>query len=64
VAWSDLFQDVNLLNVSHAQNMNEAQSQGQLQACMAAQAAVANMDKRNQLPRRSMTLPTSSPSSP
>ncbi len=37
----------NMLNVGGSQQFNEAQSQGSLQACMAAQAAVGNMEKRN-----------------
>ena len=40
-------EQLNLLNVSDSQRMEEAHAQGQLHACMAAQAAVANMDKRN-----------------
>ena len=41
-------EQLNLLNMSDSQSMEEAHAQGQLHACMAAQAAVANMDKRNQ----------------
>ena len=41
-------EQLNLINVSDAQRMQEAHAQGQLHACMAAQAAVENMDKRNQ----------------
>ena len=41
-------EQLNLLNISNAQRMAEEHAQGQLHACMAAQAAVANMDKRNQ----------------
>ena len=40
-------EQLNLLNVSNAQRMQEEHAQGQIHACMAAQAAVANMDKRN-----------------
>ena len=40
-------EQLNLLNVSNSQRMEEAHAQGQLQACLAAQAAVNNMDKRN-----------------
>ena len=40
-------EQLNLLNVSDSQRMEEEHAQGQLHACMAAQAAVANMDKRN-----------------
>ena len=40
-------EQLNLLNVSNAQRMEEEHAQGQIHACMAAQAAVANMDKRN-----------------
>jgi hypothetical protein len=40
-------EQLNLLNISNSQRMEEAHAQGQLQACMAAQAAVNNMDKRN-----------------
>jgi hypothetical protein len=40
-------EQLNLLNVSSAQRMQEEHAQGQMHACMAAQAAVANMDKRN-----------------
>ena len=41
-------EQLNLLNVSEAQRIHEAQSQGQLQACLAQQAAIANMEQRNQ----------------
>ena len=41
-------EQLNLLNISNAQRMEEDHAQGQLHACMAAQAAVSNMDKRNQ----------------
>ena len=41
-------EQLNLLNQAESQHMEEAHAQGQLHACMAAQAAVANMDKRNE----------------
>ena len=41
-------EQLNLLNMSDSQSMQEAHAQGQLHACMAAQAAVSNMDKRNE----------------
>ena len=41
-------EQLNLLTMSDSQRMEEAHAQGQLHACMASQAAVANMDKRNQ----------------
>lgn len=41
-------EQLNLLNISNAQRMAEEHAQGQLHACMAAQAAVTNMDKRNE----------------
>ena len=40
-------EQLNLINVSNSQRMEEQHAQGQLQACMAAQNAVNNMDKRN-----------------
>jgi hypothetical protein len=40
-------EQLNLLSMSDAQRMQEAHAQGQLHACMAAQAAVNNMDTRN-----------------
>jgi hypothetical protein len=40
-------EQLNLLNISNSQRMEEQHAQGQLQACMAAQNAVNNMDKRN-----------------
>jgi hypothetical protein len=40
-------EQIDMLNVGSSQQMNETQSQGSLQACMAAQAAVGNMEKRN-----------------
>jgi hypothetical protein len=41
-------EQLNLLNMSNQQRMEEEHAQGQLHACMAAQAAVSNMDKRNE----------------
>jgi len=40
-------QQLNLLNAAEAQRMAEMQSQGALQACLAAQMTVANMQQRN-----------------
>jgi hypothetical protein len=40
-------EQLNLLNVSNSQRMEEEHAQGQIHACMAAQAAVATMEKRN-----------------
>ncbi|NYF54111.1 hypothetical protein [Tunturiibacter gelidoferens] len=40
-------EQLNLLNVAGSQRMQEQKAQGQLQACIAAQNAVSNMDKRN-----------------
>ncbi len=40
-------QQLNLLNAAEAQKMAEMQSQGVLQACLAAEMAVANMQQRN-----------------
>jgi len=40
-------QQLNLLNVAEAQKMTEMQAQGTMQACLAAQMAVANMQQRN-----------------
>ncbi len=40
-------QQLNLLNASHAQTTAEQRAQGQLHACLAAQAAAANMPQRN-----------------
>jgi hypothetical protein len=40
-------EQLNLLSMSDSQRMEEAHAQGQLHACMASQAAVENMDKRN-----------------
>ena len=40
-------EQLNLLNVSNSQRAEEEHAQGQIHACMAAQAAVANTDQRN-----------------
>jgi type IV secretion system protein TrbJ len=40
-------EQLNLLNAAEAQRMSEMQSQGTLQACLAAQMTVANMQQRN-----------------
>jgi hypothetical protein len=40
-------QQLNLLNAAEAQKTTEMQSQGTLQACLAAQMALANMERRN-----------------
>ena len=40
-------QQLNLLNASHAQTTAEQRAQGQLHACLAAQAAASNMPQRN-----------------
>ena len=40
-------QQLNLLNASEGQRMAEVQSQGALQACLAGQMTVANMERRN-----------------
>ena len=40
-------QQLNLLNAAEAQKMAEMQTQGTLQSCLAAQMAVANMERRN-----------------
>jgi type IV secretion system protein TrbJ len=40
-------QQLNLLNAAEAQKMVEMQSQGALQACLASQMTVANMERRN-----------------
>jgi type IV secretion system protein TrbJ len=40
-------QQLNLLNAATAQHMSEIQSQGVLQACLASQMTVANMERRN-----------------
>lgn len=41
-------EQLNLINASDAQRIQEDHAQGQLHACMAAQAAVSNMDKRSE----------------
>lgn len=40
-------QQLNLLNVAEAQTMTEMQNQGAIQACLASQMAVTNMERRN-----------------
>ncbi len=40
-------EQLNLLNASLAQHLNEAQAQGALHSCIASQMAVANMQQRN-----------------
>ena len=40
-------QQLNLLNAAEAQKLTEMQSQGTLQACLASQMTVANMQQRN-----------------
>ncbi len=40
-------EQLNLLNAAQAQKMSEMQSQGVLQACLAAEMAVGNMQQRN-----------------
>ena len=40
-------QQLNLLNAAEAQKTVEMQNQGALQACLAAQMAVANVERRN-----------------
>ena len=40
-------QQLNLLNAAEAQKMTEVQSQGTMQACLASQMVVANMQQRN-----------------
>lgn len=40
-------QQLNLLNAAEAQKMAEMQSQGTLQACLASQMTLANMERRN-----------------
>ena len=40
-------QQLNLLNAAEGQKMAEMQSQGSLQACLAGQMTVANMERRN-----------------
>ena len=48
IATNSEVEQLNLLNISDSQRMEEEHAQGQLHACMAAQAAVENMDKRNE----------------
>ncbi len=40
-------EQLNLLNAAEAQKMAEMQNQGTMQACLASQMAVANMERRN-----------------
>ena len=40
-------QQLNLLNAAEAQKISEMQNQGALQACLASQMAIANMQQRN-----------------
>lgn len=40
-------QQLNLLNAAEAQKMSEMQNQGAMQACLASQMAVQNMERRN-----------------
>lgn len=40
-------QQLNLLNAADAQKMTEMQNQGAMQACLASQMAVTNMERRN-----------------
>ena len=40
-------EQLNLLNAAEAQRMSEMQAQGTLQACLASQMTVANMQQRN-----------------
>jgi len=40
-------QQLNLLNAAEAQKMSEMQNQGALQACLASQMAISNMEHRN-----------------
>jgi hypothetical protein len=40
-------EQLNLLNAAEAQKMSEMQSQGVLQACLASQMTVTNMQQRN-----------------
>ena len=55
-------EQLNLLNAAEAQKMSEMQSQGVLQACLASQMAVANMQQRNAA-RSTSTPPLTSSSS-
>jgi type IV secretion system protein TrbJ len=47
VATNSEVEQLNLLNAAEAQKMSEMQSQGALQACLASQMAIANMERRN-----------------
>lgn len=40
-------QQLNLLNAAEAQKLSEMQNQGALQACLASQMAITNMERRN-----------------
>jgi type IV secretion system protein TrbJ len=40
-------EQLNLLNAAQAQKMSEMQSQGVMQACLASEMAVSNMQQRN-----------------
>jgi type IV secretion system protein TrbJ len=40
-------QQLNMLNAAEAQKMSEMQNQGAMQACLASQMAVTNMERRN-----------------
>jgi hypothetical protein len=40
-------QQLNLLNAAEAQKMSEMQNQGAMQACLASQMAVSNLERRN-----------------
>jgi hypothetical protein len=40
-------QQLNLLNAAEAQKMSEMQNQGAMQACLASQMAVTNIERRN-----------------
>ena len=40
-------EQLNLLNAAEAQKMAEMQNQGTMQACLASQMALANMERRN-----------------
>ena len=41
-------EQLNLLNAANAQRMQEDHAQGEIHACMAAQSAVSNMERRNE----------------
>jgi type IV secretion system protein TrbJ len=47
VATNSEIEQLNLLNASDAQRMNELQSQGQLQSCLVEQTTISNMAQRN-----------------